>query len=401
MMQITDLKQEQKTPPLLRLGFRPFFLFGSIFAVFSILVWILFLDGSVTFSPFGGSFWWHIHEMLFGFFIAIIAGFLLTAVQNWTGMPGVKGKTLLLLVVIWAFGRLVMFVPELLGQTISSIIDISFLPLVAFILAKPIWAIKQYRNLFFVPLLILFSLINIQMHIAVYSPELVTLKSSGYAGVMMITFLISVMAGRVTPMFTANGTKTAKASPSPVLDKLANGSIAVLGLLLILTPFFSVNTTVFGVIAIFAGIAQLSRQFKWRPWITFNVALLWSLHSGILLLGIGLIVLGASYIVGGIALNHAWHLLTIGAMATTVLAMIARVSLGHTGRALVPPKLMSVAFIGLIISALVRTFAPWLWPEHYTLMINIAGYTWIAAFMIFVFFYGPMMLTPRVDGRPG
>ncbi|GHE94626.1 NnrS family protein [Thalassotalea profundi] len=401
MMQITDLKQEQKIPPILRLGFRPFFLFGSAFSVFSILAWLLLLETTLIFSPFGGGLWWHIHEMIFGFFIAIVTGFLLTAVQNWTGIPGIKGKTLLFLVIIWGLGRIVMSVPELLGQSMSSIIDLSFLPIVAFILAKPICAIKQYRNLFFVPLLLVFSLINLEMHLAVYSPELVSLKYAGYAGVIMVSFLISVMAGRVTPMFTANGTQTPKASPSPFLDKVANGSIAVLGLILILAPFMAINYTVFGLVSISAGITQLIRQYRWRPWITLRVPLLWSLHVGILLLGIGLIVLGFSYSLGGLSVNHAWHLVTIGAMATTVLAMIARVSLGHTGRPLTPPKLMSFAFIILVFSALVRSFAPWAWPEHYNIILSIAGLSWILSFMIFIFFYGPMMLMPRVDGRPG
>ncbi|MGB1198155.1 MAG: NnrS family protein [Thalassotalea sp.] len=401
MMQITDLKQEQKILPILRLGFRPFFLFGSIFSAFAILAWILLLDAKVSFSPFGNPLWWHIHEMLFGFYIAIVTGFLLTAVQNWTGMKGVNGKLLLFLTIVWLLGRIAMFAPNALGQPLSSIIDLSFLPIVAFVLAKPILAVKQYRNLFFVPLLVVFFIINIEMHLAIYAPEIFSLKLSGYAAILLMCFLISVMAGRVTPMFTANGTQTAKATAAPWLDKLANGSLAILALLLITAPLLGFNVTFFAIVAILSGVAQFVRQCRWRPWITLNVPLLWSLHSGLLLLSIALIVLGLSYLTDVIASNHAWHLLTIGAMATIVLAMIARVSLGHTGRPLMPPKLMSLAFIALIITALIRTFAPAIWPEHYTLIINSAGYLWLTAFMIFIFYYGPMLISPRADGRPG
>ncbi|XQW84343.1 NnrS family protein [Thalassotalea piscium] len=401
MMQITDLKEEQKIPPLLRLGFRPFFLFGSLFAVFSISAWLLQLENVFTFSPFGNPLWWHMHEMLFGFFIAIVTGFLLTAVQNWTGLKGIQGKTLLLLAVIWALGRLVMFLPELVGPIASSIIDISFLPIVALVLAKPIWAVKQYRNLFFVPLLIIFSFINLEMHLAIYDPNLVSFQYAGYSAIMMMCFLISVMAGRVTPMFTANGTQTTKATPNPLLDKLANGSIGIIGILLILSPVLTVNNTLIGLLAIFAGMAQLFRQLRWRPWITLNVPLLWSLHSGIMLLSFALLLLGVSYLVAIIPLNHAWHLLTIGAMATIVLAMISRVSLGHTGRPLTPPKLLSISFIALILAAILRTFAPLIWPEHYSVVLNIVGSLWIIAFVIFLFFYGPMLVKTRADGRPG
>lgn len=401
MMQITDLQTEQKIPSLFRLGFRPFFLAGAAFSVIAITLWLLALKGAVNFSPMGGSYWWHIHEMIFGFSSAIIAGFLLTAVQNWTGMRGAQGNTLIVLFVIWLAARLTLIFPELLGQTLTTIIDLAFLPTVAYVLGKPIIAIKQYRNLFFVPLLTLITLANLEMHLAIYYPQSFSVNFAGYSGVLMVTFLMSVMAGRVTPMFTANGTKTQKATPAPKLDLVTNGSLAILMLMTLFQPLLGFNNMAFGCLLIIAGVFQAIRWTRWRPWITLEVPLLWSLHSGIKFVWFGLILLGVSYLVDGVPSNHIWHLLTIGGMGGIILAMISRVSLGHTGRPLSPPKLMSLAFILVYLATLIRVFGPWGLPEKTSLFIDISGFCWILAFAIFVFFYAPMLSKPRADGRPG
>ena len=401
MMQITDLQKEQKITPLLRLGFRPFFLSGALFSVISILLWLLMYKGAVSFSPLGGGYWWHIHEMIFGFGCAIIAGFLLTAVQNWTGVRGAQGTSLLVLFLIWLAGRILVLFPNLLGSELTTAIDLSFLPAVAFVLGKPIIAIKQYRNLFFVPLLLLFTIANIQMHLAIYKPETFTITYAAYAGVMLVTFLMSVMAGRVVPMFTANGTQTPKATPLPWLDKVTNGCLAVAMLYLLLQPVVGFSETFFGVLLIIAGVFQTMRWLRWKPWITLGVPLLWSIHASIKFISYGLIVLGFSYLITEIPSNHIWHLLTVGGMGGLILAMISRVSLGHTGRPLSPPKAMSFAFILITLAALVRSLGPWALPEKTMLFIDISGTFWLLAFGIFVVTYAPMLMSARKDGRPG
>ena len=401
MMQITDLKTEQKIPPLLRLGFRPFFLSGALFSIFAVTLWLLIYKGTIGLSPLGGGYWWHIHEMIFGFGGAIIAGFLLTAVQNWTGARGAQGNTLLALLLLWLAGRTILLVPELLGTSLTSIIDLAFLPTVAFVLAKPIIAIKQYRNLFFVPLLALFTLANLEMHLATVYPTTFNSVYSAYAGVMLVTFLMSVMAGRVAPMFTANGTKTPKVTPLPWLDKAANGSLAIAMFSLLLQPLVGSSTVFFGVLLIIASIFQTMRWLRWRPWITLNVPLLWSIHGAMKFICFGLFVLGLSYLIPEVPSNHVWHLLTIGGMGGLILAMISRVSLGHTGRPLTPPKSMTLAFILISLAALVRTFGPWGLPDKTLLFIDISGALWIGAFVIFIVSYAPMLMNARKDGRPG
>ncbi|MBL4940736.1 MAG: NnrS family protein [Colwellia sp.] len=401
MMQITDLQKEQKISPLLRLGFRPFFLSGAVFSIVAIILWLFMVKGTVMLSPLGGGYWWHIHEMIFGFGCAIIAGFLLTAVQNWTGMRGAQGSTLLFLFLLWFAGRVVVLFPTMLGETLTTLVDLSFLPIVALVLAKPIIAIKQYRNLFFVPLLMLFTLANLEMHLAIYFPQTFTITFAGYAGVMLVTFLMSVMAGRVTPMFTANGTKTPKVIPLPWLDNITNGSLAVAMFYLLLQPLLGFSELSFGVLLIIAGFFQTMRWLRWRPWITLGVPLLWSIHLAIMFIALGLVLLGLSYLVPDIPSNHVWHLLTVGGMGGLILAMISRVSLGHTGRPLSPPKAMSFAYIFIILAALIRAFGPWLFPAKTLLFIDVSGTFWLLAFGIFVITYAPMLMRARKDGRPG
>ena len=401
MMQITDLEKEQKITPLLRLGFRPFFLGGAVFSIVAIILWLLLYRGAITLMPLGGGYWWHIHEMTFGFGGAIIAGFLLTAVQNWTGTRGVQGTTLLLLFLLWLVARVGVIFPEILGSTLTTAVDISFLPAVAFVLAKPLIAIKQYRNLFFVPLLLIFTIANAEMHLAIYFPEMFSITFSSYAGVMLVTFLMSVMSGRVTPMFTANGTQTPKATPLAWLDNSANGSLAIAMLYLLFQPVLDFSDTFFGILLIIAGLFQTMRWLRWRPWITLNVPLLWSLHISIKFIAYGLIILGISYLMKPIPSNHIWHLLTVGGMGGLILAMISRVSLGHTGRPLSPPKAMSAAYICIILAALFRALGPWILPEKTLLFIDVSGTFWLLGFGIFVVTYAPMLMSARKDGRPG
>jgi len=401
MMQITDLKKEQNITPLLRLGFRPFFLSGAIFSIVAIILWLLMYKGTISLTPLGGGYWWHIHEMVFGFGGAIIAGFLLTAVQNWTGARGAQGTTLLVLFLFWLAGRIALLIPNILSDNLVTLIDLSFLPAVAYVLAKPLIAIKQYRNLFFVPLLLLFTLANLEMHLAVYLPETFNVTFSGYAGVMLVTFLMSVMAGRVTPMFTANGTKTPKATPLPWLDMATNGTLAITMFSLLLEPIFGFSEQLFGILLIIAGTFQTIRWLRWRPWITLSVPLLWSIHIAIKFIAYGLIILGASYLIPEIPSNHIWHLLTVGGMGGLILAMISRVSLGHTGRPLSPPKAMTAAYFFIILAALIRAIGPLIAPEKTLVFVDVSGTFWLLAFGIFVVTYAPMLMKARKDGRPG
>lgn len=400
-MQITDLNTEQTILPILRLGFRPFFLLGSLFSAVALILWGLSLNGVIALDYYGGANWWHTHEMVFGFTCAIIVGFLLTAVQNWTGQRGLHGKPLLLLVTIWLLGRLSLLFPNILGNLATAIIDISFMPLAALFLALPLIKVKQSRNLFFIPLLLLFSIANIEMHLVANGLFNLQLQPTTYASVLLVTFIISVMAGRVTPMFTANGTQTEKVASIEFLEKIANGSLLIILLTYLLHPFFSVTNTVYSILFTIAAISQMVRWLRWKPWITLSVPLLWSLHIAVMFIWLGLFALALSFVIPTLPSNHIWHILTVGGMGGLILAMISRVSLGHTGSPLVVPGLMPFAFMMISFAALIRTLGPWLSPENYIIFINFSILTWVLAYGLFIFYYAPKLLKARKDGRPG
>ena len=400
-MQITDLAQEQKIPALWRLGFRPFFLFASVFAVVAITIWQLILAGKLSLTPYGGGYWWHIHEMLFGFVMPIVAGFLLTAAQNWTGIRGAYGKTLQGLFILWLLPRILLLIPTLAPQWLIIIADLAFLPAVAFTLAKPIIAIKQYRNLFFIPLLALFTGFNVLMHLSLVTAQPLNITIISYSCILLVCVLISVMAGRVTPMFTANGTQTEKVVGLPLLEKITNGSLLLLSLVMLLSAFFTISPKLLAALFFIAGISQFVRWFRWMPWITLPVPLLWSLHGAIKFIWFGLICLGFCYLYPELPKNHFWHLITIGGIGGIILAMMARVSLGHTGRVLQVSAWVALAFILLSVAALIRTFGPWLMPEFTLFFYAGSSMLWIFAFILFLIKYAPMFCQPRVDGRPG
>ncbi|NQZ13189.1 MAG: NnrS family protein, partial [Algicola sp.] len=200
-MQITDLKKEQQIMPLFRLGFRPLFLFGSAFGLVAMALWGLSLQGAIEFDPYGGSYWWHGHEMLFGFVSAIIAGFLLTAVQNWTGMPGLRGRKLVGLFLLWLVARVGLLIPQFAGSVVIAMLDIAFMPVAAYLLAKPLIAVKQTRNLFFVPVMAFFAIANALTHVAVYTADMSYYHYGISAVIFLVTLVMTVVGGRVMPMF--------------------------------------------------------------------------------------------------------------------------------------------------------------------------------------------------------
>ncbi len=400
MMQILDNSKEQQIVPLFRLGFRPFFLFGVLASIATLVIWLATLGGTIQFHPVGGALWWHAHEMLFGFAGAIIVGFVLTAIQNWTGMPGVRGWQLFFLFNLWLMGRIFIATSSESNFWLAAIIELSWMPLAALYLAIPILKIKQWRNLFFVPLLLVFTLLNATMLAAMYQGDGELSQNAALATTLLIVFLISVMGGRVIPFFTAKGTDTEKALPKLWLELLCNLPILLLALLSF-APENQSMLLVKGGLALISSLANLIKLLRWKTWITFKTPLLWSLHLSYLFIPLGLAAMAASFSQEKLQLSLAIHLLTIGVIGGVILAMIARVTLGHTGRMLKPNRLMSLAFFSILAAALTRTLLPYLAPELLLTAYQISGGLWVLSFGLFVLFYLPMLTKPRLDGRPG
>ncbi|WP_088330974.1 NnrS family protein [Lacimicrobium sp. SS2-24] len=385
--------------PLWRLGFRPFFLFAALFSVLAIGWWGGMLSGFWGLAPYGGSYFWHGHEMLFGFTAAVIVGFLLTAVQNWTGVPGINGWPLILLFSTWLTGRVVMLVNPPWPESVVAILDMLFLPLAAGFMAWPLIKVRQQRNLFFVPVLLIMAAANFMTHLTVLGVYAEGFHHGSYLMLMLITALICVIGGRVTPMFTANGTGTQKVSSLPWLDKSALASIWLLVFHWLFGGWLPDEAV--GIIAMVAGVLHFFRWIRWRVWVTFSVPLLWSLHLAYLFVPLGLLALSGHYLGDMMPLSTAIHLLTTGAIGSIIVAMMARVSLGHTGRKLHAHWLMSIMFVTVLLAGLVRTLGSWLWHSQIQSMLLLSTLLWCFAFILFVLIYLPILTRPRIDGKPG
>lgn len=400
-MQITDLQTEQKLFPLLRQAFRPMFLLGAAFSAIAMLLWGLALSGHITLKPFGNVLFWHSHEMLFGFVSAIIIGFLLTAVQNWTGLRAPHGKTLFGITLLWLSGRLLLLFGHNLPLWLVATVDLSFLPVCAWLLALPLWRTGQQRNLFFIPVLLLLTVCNAMMYIGLAMHRYEIQQQAVQNGVWLVVLLMTIIGGRVIPMFTANGTKTARVDALPWLDKLALGSVWLIFALHFFSLVRLMPTSLMSLIFACSALLVAIRCFRWRTWITFKVPLLWSLHIAYWFIPAGLALYAARYAGFAIPLSVALHALTAGAMGSMILAMMARVSLGHSGRPLNPKTVMSAAFILVIAAGILRSFFIGLWPTETTSWLWLGISCWVIAYLLYVLVYFPVLTTPRPDGRPG
>ena len=397
MHQILDSHKEEQIVPLFRLGFRPFFLLGALFSCLAMLGWLGQLNNWFALPGIGNPIWWHAHEMLFGFGAAIVAGFLLTAVQNWTAHPGVRSWPLALIVGLWVLPRcLLPWLGE--GNLILMALDLAWLPLCAWFLAKPVIMTRQWRNLFFVPLLLIMTLLNGASWL--WRDEWSAVEHLLITTVLLFTTLIAVMGGRVIPFFTARGTGQEKAPPSPWLERGALASLWLI-LLLWLLPDSWTNSLYMVPLYIVAAGLHLGRQLRWRPGTTLAQPLLWSLHLAYLFIPLGLLALAAQAAGLPLSLSLASHLLSAGCMGTMILGMIARVSLGHSGRALHVGRRITLAFALVILSAFMRVLLPLYWPSLTLTGWNLSGWSWIAAYGLFVWVYTPILTRHRADGRPG
>lgn len=396
MIQITDNAQEQQLMPLFRLGFRPFFLIGCLFSIISILLWVFILTGNITLPSQLPTTIWHAHEMLFGFAGAIIIGFLLTAVQNWTGAAGLKGHKLAALFVLWCAARIALFSlpPDFFWVTFSF--EISWMPFTAVVLAKAVIRAKQWKNLFFIPLLLIMSLLNAVSLIAMQSYQYVIAQQAVWSMLFLVMFIIAVMGGRVIPFFTAKATNTEKAPLILRLEYLCLIPLLLLAILVWLPSLAELTIP----LALFAGAANLIRLLRWKPLITLAVPLLWSLHLSYFLLSVGLVFYAMALFIPEINSTSMIHLSAIGGIGGIILAMISRVSLGHTGRTLNPSKWLSVAFVATVLSALARVILPYL-IDDMVITYVASALLWCSAFSLFVLFYAKMLLSARLDKRPG
>jgi uncharacterized protein involved in response to NO len=396
--QVTGKDNSDFPIPLFRLAFRPLFWLGALFGAISITVWALLFTGFIDFSPFGGGYFWHVHEMLFGFTAAIIVGFLLTAVQTWTGVSSLKGIPLILLVGIWLLARLLLAFSSSGIELIVGIVDVLFLVLSAVALAIPIVKARLWRNLFFVPILLTMAVVNAFSYLSLSGALSISFIELSHVMVLLVTLVMCIMGGRVFPMFTANGTGTPRVAAIPWLEKLSIGSVFLS--VLITAQFIDTPKLVDAFIYSFAGAVNFARAIRWRIWVTFKVPLVWSLHFSYWSICIGLIMLGLVKVEILSNTSSALHAITVGGIGFMILSMISRVSLGHTGRTIKVGKVVSTAFVFIGMSFITRVFAPFFYDD-YAHVIWVSAAFWALAYGIFVFRYAPVLFRSRIDGAKG
>lgn len=395
-MQILDKRKAMAITPLLRLGFRPFFLLGSLLAALAIPLWLLALQGwPLAAQPLGGWLAWHRHELVFGFAGAIIAGFLLTAVQTWTGRPSLSGKPLAVLVAIWLLARLMWWSGSPLLLLLSNLL---FFAGVALVMVRLLWAVRQSRNYPIVAVLLLLLGADLLTLLGVQQGNDGWQRQGAWAAVWLVAAMMGLIGGRVIPFFTQRGLgRVTAVQPWVWLDwalLLVSAALAVLhatGTALQAQAWLGLA---FAALALGHGI----RLLRWFDGGLLRVPLLWSLH-----LAYAWLVLACA----GMALWHfgllgnpsqALHALTVGGVGGLILAMLARVSLGHTGRPLELPRGFALAFVLLNLGGVFRVLGVGFW---YLPSLWLAALCWTCAFAQYLYCYAPMLWSTRADGHPG
>jgi uncharacterized protein involved in response to NO len=382
--------------PLFALGFRAFFVLAGLSALLLIVLWNAIYNGKLSAANYFGNVNWHAHEMLLGYSVAVIAGFLLTAVKNWTGRPTLTGDQLATLCLIWLYGRIAPFYAGLLPNAVIAAIDFAFLPALAYQVAKPILATRQYRNLVFIGILLILALANGLIHAGILAEHSHLTWLGLQLAVATIVLLILVIAGRVFPFFTERGLPGVRVSTHPLYEYGAIGSALLVYSLLLA----GVNGLLLALASIFAMLFNFMRVWGWYVQRVWYVPLLWILYAGYgwIILGFGLTALSAY---GRVLPSLPLHAFTVGGIGVLTLGMMARVSLGHTGRALRVSNAMAIGFILLNIAALIRVLLPIALPDWYGTLVYLSMLFWLAAFALFIYVYSPILTTARTDGQQG
>lgn len=387
-------------PPILAHPFRPFFLLTGIYGVVTVIGWISFLFGGLS-LPLGWSpVHWHSHEMLFGLIPLAIAGFLLTAVCNWTGASPLHGKALLALIIIWFAGRAAMWTASWWPIGVVAVIDLLFLPVIAAYMTRVLLQHGNKRNLPIAAILILLSLANLMMHIGFISSDPQWLQRGELIALGLITLIMIVIGGRIIPLFTINWLRNHSGQIDAVKSSAALDRAAIIATVLLIPADFLIDTPwLTGVVALIAGALNALRLIAWSGWRAAREPLLWILHLGYGWIVVALLLKSAAAF--SFVAPTAWqHALGTGAMGTLILGVMTRVALGHTGRTLTLPRFGIAIYVAISVAAFARVLTA-LQLMDYRVGLLVAAIGWSLAFGIFVLIYWPILTRPRADGRPG
>jgi uncharacterized protein involved in response to NO len=383
-------------PAFLSYGFRPFFLGAALFAGLVVLTWVALFAGLIQAEFLYPAREWHVHEMLFGYLPALIAGFLLTAMPNWTDRMPLRGVPLLLMVLLWLSGR-VLVTTSVAGSSIAAIVDGAFLVILAAYVWREIIAARIWDRAPIGMLVSCFAGANILFHLSALQgrptdfPERLALS--------VMTVMLTVIGGRLTPTFTREFFINEKLSRLPEVFSRVDGVAIVLILVGAISWIAQPESQSTGVMLIVSGIASLVRLIRWKGWLTWQEPLVLILHVGYGWVGLFLLVLGGSILGFGLSTANAVHVLTSGAMGTMTLAVMTRASLGHTGRPRHADQLTVAMYLLVNVGALLRIFAPN--AETPTVLthaiLGLSALGWSGAYLLFAVHYGPYLVRPSLD----
>ncbi len=383
----------------LHLGFRPFFIGASSFAVLAILMWmgVYSLGWPISFrhvSPMT----WHAHEMIFGYSLAVIAGFLLTAIQNWTGRQTLHGYPLLLLFLLWIVARILPFFGEFVPLLIIAVVDNLFILLLSLSVLSPLLKAKHWKSVALASVVFLLMMSNIVYYLGAYGLVVQGLYYGLYAGLYLILTLIFIMARRVMPFFIEKGVGY------PVQLKnwtWIDNSHLIVFVLFGIADLMNIHAYLTAGLAGLLAVMHSIRLVGWHTPGIWKKPLLWSLYLGYIFIVLGF-VLKVLVVVSGISVYQAIHAFAFGGIGIMTIGMMARVSLGHTGRnVFAPPRSLFWILALLSCGAIVRVVFPLIDTSFYLVWITLAQLFWLLAFAGFLYVYFPMLIYPRTDGRYG
>lgn len=379
--------------PLLRLGFRPFYLGAALLAAAAVPLWVAMFLGQVALELPVAPVLWHAHEMLFGFAAAVIVGFLLTAGKAWTGLATPRGAALGALAVLWISARVAAVVAP---YPVYAGLDLILLPLVAAILIDRLVRSRNRRNLPLALMLLLLALANLLFHLAVIGTIAASPMRALHAGLALIVLIECVMAGRVVPAFTMSATPGLQIKAQPKLEA-ATLSVTALALALwVFAPPGPVTMAAFGS----AAALHLIRQWQWRPMRTPGRPILWILHAAYAWIALGFGLLAMTQI-GWIGVSAGVHALAVGATGGLIIGMMTRTARGHTGRPLRVSKAEVLAYALVMSAAVLRVALPLAAPQLLVLWLIGAALAWCVAFVIYLYIYVPWLFSARLDGKDG
>jgi uncharacterized protein involved in response to NO len=380
-------------------GFRPFFLFAGAFALLAVPVWLaIFASGALPLHHLPPQLW-HAHEMLYGFVLAALAGFLLTAVPSWTGARGFGGAPLVALSCAWLLGRLAFACASQLPVALLALLELAFLPGLAVLLAPPLLRSRN-RNTPLLGILALLWLSDAAFLWAVASGEAGLASGALRFAINVMLVVVTLIGGRIVPAFTSNALRrrgqTAQIRTWPLLER----AVMLLMAAVLVVDAAWPGSALAGGVAALAAVAQVVRISGWRTLRTRPDPIVWVLHLGMAWLPIGLALKAVSLLTGAAWAAYWIHALTMGVFATMILAVMTRAALGHTGRALEVSGAIAASY-GLLTAAVVmRVFGSML-LSNYLWVLVISATLWTSAFAIYVLVYAPILSLPRPDGKPG